>query len=150
MTEIELYEQALRWLGRREYGEMELRNRLRTLPEVSLELVNKVVERLLAMDYLSDVRFAEALVRDRTRRGQGSLRIRHELQQKGVPALIIESSLAELAPNDTAQENAHRALVKRFGPTPPEDLKARKKRHDFLTRRGFDGQTIRMVLEALG
>ncbi|MEG3641421.1 regulatory protein RecX [Magnetococcus sp. PR-3] len=150
MTDAELYDQALRWLGRREYGEMELRKRLLTLPESSMDGINKVVSRLIEMDYLSDQRYAQAMVRDRVRRGQGTLRIRNELRQKGVPSPIIEFAIQEHAPREDAQQNAHQALAKRFGIQPPEDIKARKKRHDFLARRGFDGETIRMVLDALG
>nr|CRH07664.1 Regulatory protein recX. Regular protein for recA [Candidatus Magnetococcus massalia] len=148
MKTPDLYDRALRWLGRREYGETELRRRLMQQEGATPDLVDQVIHRLLELNYLNDQRFAELVVRERIRRGQGPVRIRHELRQKGVPNSLIEQALqSQQSEADDLVTQAQKALNKRYGDAPAEDWKARKKRYDFLMRRGFDGETVRKALD---
>ena len=85
---------ALRWLGRRDYGCCELARKL-TQRGVSDELAERVVERLAEAGLVSDLRFAEVFTRQRAERLQGPLRIRAELQSRGIGGEDIDHALAQ-------------------------------------------------------
>jgi hypothetical protein len=85
---------AMNLLARREYGRAELSGRLagKGMPE---SLVAEVLDELTAEGLQSDVRFAEAFVQARVGRGQGPVRIRMELERRGVSGDTLENALEE-------------------------------------------------------
>lgn len=82
---------AIRALSRREYSVFELRSKLER--NHADELVEQVLDELLDQDLLSDRRFAEVFVRSRIGRGQGPMRIRQELRQRGINDELIDHEL---------------------------------------------------------
>lgn len=85
-------------LGRREYSQHELINRLRKKwPQA--EGIRTLVEQLARENLVSDERFAESFVRSRVRRSQGPVKIRAQLRGRGVSdeiiAQVLESNSAE-------------------------------------------------------
>jgi regulatory protein len=132
---------ALRLLARREYGRLELRDKLLRAGcdagDVALAL-----DALVAAGYQDDVRYAEMLTRTRVRQGHGPLRLRQDLQRAGV------ESAANAEVNWLAQAQA--VYQKRFGGTAPADAKDYARRARFLAGRGFTGDVIRRVLAAVG
>ena len=95
MTVAEAREQALRFLGHRDYTALELRMKLRrrgASSEVSAEAVHTLEEDGL----LDEQRYAEVYCHMRMGRHYGPLKIRAELRGKGIADPIIESVL----PND--------------------------------------------------
>ena len=127
------YEQALRWLARREYGQVELQRRLRA-KEHTDSAIDATLERLRANGLQSDQRFVEAYIRGRSQRGYGPLRIRAELSERGLDRELISEMLD---PDDQQwTEQAGGALQKRF-PEPPVDARERARRERFLRYRGF-------------
>ncbi len=86
---------AYRLLGRREYGLVELGQRIRQKwPEA--EGVGGLVEQLAGENLVSDQRYAEAFTRSRVQRHQGPLKIRAAMRAKGVPdSTIVEAMEAE-------------------------------------------------------
>lgn len=132
---------AMNILARREHSRKEVRDKLLKKFDPGTELLDAVLDKLVADDLLSDQRFSEAFVRWRVGKGQGPVRIRMELRERGVDgdAALRESGVDWFA---LVVEVAH----KRFGASPAIDPKQRAKRMRFLQYRGFSGEQIRAAL----
>ncbi len=139
-----LLDQALSCLRRREHSRFELRRKLAAVAE-SPEQLDAVLDRLESRGFLSDQRYAESVARVRGPRF-GPSRIRHELQQKGVPQEVMLGVLAALH----TSEDAHLRSVweRKFGQLPQtaSDM-ARQQR--FLMQRGFSPEAIRRLFKVL-
>jgi len=132
---------AMNILARREHSRKEVRDKLLQKFDPGTELLDAVLDQLVADDLLSDQRFSEAFVRWRVGKGQGPVRIRMELRERGVDgdAVLRECDVDWFA---LVVEVAH----KRFGAGPATDPKQRAKRMRFLQYRGFSGEQIRAAL----
>lgn len=134
---------ALRWLTRREHSRQELRAKLVKRGYADTE-IDEVIHALQGQGLLSDARFAESLVRARRARGLGPVRIRYELQKKGVASELIEEKL-DLA-NDAWLEAIRRVRRKKFGARLPQTTAECFRQGHFLHYRGFTSQQIRHAL----
>ncbi len=120
------------YLARRDYSRLELRDKL-IATGASRDEVDVVLDEIAVLGYLSDTRFANALVRQKT--GEMSVRaISASLKAKGVPSEVASAAIAESEIDD------HDAMValwlRKFGAPPANDReKARQVR--FLQSRGF-------------
>jgi regulatory protein len=96
---------------------------------------------------LDDVRYAEALVRMLTGRGQGPQRVRHALTEAGITA---EAAAAAL---DTAPDwmlLAADVRRRKFGARIPRDWPGRARQMRFLQYRGFSKDHIASALGGTG
>lgn len=144
-TPGEIRARAMGLLARREYSRRELQRKLRQKGYADAALA-EVLDGLVAERLLSDERFAESYARSRLQRGYGPLRIRAELQERGIDETGIEIALEGLEAD--WQEQARAAREKRFGPEPPPgELKERARQTRFLQQRGFSHDQIRSALE---
>ncbi|MGI9308894.1 MAG: regulatory protein RecX, partial [Gammaproteobacteria bacterium] len=84
---------AMNLLARREHSQAELRTKLKDREYSDPEIAD-ALEGLLRDGLISDERFAEAFVASRVRRGQGPVRIRVELERRGVPDELIVTHLS--------------------------------------------------------
>jgi regulatory protein len=142
--ELTPVQRALALLVRREHSRKEL---ARKLAERGIErdAALAAVDRLAGDGWQSDARFAEMLVRSRVAQGQGPVRIRAELGTHGLGQEMIERALAgfegdwALAARDLAQRRFGTGLAS-------ADTAQRRKAADFLYRRGFDGEAVRLAL----
>ncbi|MBQ0718757.1 MAG: regulatory protein RecX [Gammaproteobacteria bacterium] len=128
-------------LARREHSRKEVSDKLQQKFAPDSELLNTVLDKLVADDLLSDQRFSEAFVRWRVGKGQGPVRIRAALRERGVDA---DAPLSTCGVDWFAL--AGEVANKRFGEAPASDLKQRAKRMRFLQYRGFNGEQIRAAL----
>lgn len=138
-----LREQAIGLLARREHSEYELRLKL-WRRDFDDDRVDTVISELREEDLVSDARFAEAYADSRARRGFGPVRIRGELQQRGVDDALAEQAVA--AVDCDWEASAAEQRRRRFGEAPPEDARERQKQYRYLTNRGFTGDHIRHAL----
>ncbi|MGC3872776.1 regulatory protein RecX [Halomonas sp. GXIMD04776] len=137
---------AIRLLARREYSRVELERRLAAKGHASDDIAESL-DALASEGLQSDARFAEIFLRSHIARGQGPLKVRAELGERGVDRELIRATLAEA---DAAGELdwfslACEVLAKRFegpGSTPRE----RARRERFLAGRGFDFEQSRHAL----
>ena len=131
-------------LARREHSVEELRTKLaaRGYPPDDIE---RTLEELVGRGLLSDRRFADAFLRSRRERGQGPLKIRAQLMQRGVHSELIDAALNGAEVDwDRCAEAARR---RRFGGTPPADRAQLARQARFLRGRGFSpGQVARTLL----
>lgn len=130
-------------LARREHARTELGRKL-SQRGFSESHVREVLDTLEAENLLSDRRFTDSFVQQRMARGQGPLKIRHELRERGVSADLATQSID--AVRQSWCEQALAARHKRFGTEQPEDIRERSRQARFLAQRGFEQEHIRFAL----
>lgn len=138
-------EHGIKLLARREHAPRELERKLCDRGYAAAT-VAEALAGLIRDDLLSESRYAESFARQRAERGQGRVRIRAELTQRGVGDGHIEQALAELDVDWAASARAQRR--KRFGPDLPDTLRERARQTRFLQQRGFDSDDIRAALRS--
>ena len=104
------------------------------------ELVIPVLDRMESAGQLSDERFTEQYVQLRLRKGYGPLRIRHELQDRGVAESLIDGWLDE--PGMDWAEQLRSVAEQKFGDSPMVNDKERGRRARFLEYRGYPSSLI--------
>jgi regulatory protein len=129
-------------LARREYARAELGERLiaRGAERVDVE---RVLDELERGGYLSDARFAQALVAQKAGR-YGKRAIAHELRQKRVASSAAQEALAALAHTDELAE-AIALWERRFG-VAPKDPREKARQVRFLMARGYGMSVALKVL----
>jgi regulatory protein len=135
---------ALRLLGRREYTAAELASRLlaRGYPA---EEVESAIADLRADRTVDDQRVAFGHVRTASAiKGRGRLRIRRELEQRGVDPAIIATATADLTREDE-QHAIERFVQRRTGGRTLEPA-ARQRLYRQLVRRGFPPDAVLKAL----
>ncbi len=137
---------ALELLARREHSREELRRKLLARGYEGND-VEAVLEQLAVEGLQSDPRFAEGYVYARQTRGFGPLRIRMELQERGLAESIIDECLDERASHWRALLEAQ--YRKRYGDAPMREYRERARRGRFLQQRGFPGEMIWRLLNEL-
>ena len=136
LTESELRQRAVSLLARRDHARRELETKLRSKVGDHPALA-AVIEWCEEHGFIDDRRFAGFFVRSRIDRGQGVLRIRQELQQRGVASELIEFALQETEVDWFALAREVRA--RRFRQY-PQDQKEKARQLRFLQGRGFDAE----------
>jgi regulatory protein len=135
---------AIRLLARREYSRAELASRLSAKGHEAAAIA-EALDALVEQGLQSDARFAESFLRSRILRGQGPLKIRQELSQRGIDRELIRDAFAEQEGDVDWCVLAGEILARRFsgpGDTPRE----RARRERFLAGRGFDFEQVRHAL----
>ena len=138
------YQSAIGLLARREHSRFELINKLRKKPFSEQVDLGALCDKLEGLNYLSNVRFAEMLVRSRISRGQGEVKIRYELRQRGVSNTLIDMALLDAEVDWLLLAKQQRE--KRFGVQRPKDFKERARQSRFLMGRGFSNDIIYSLL----
>ena len=139
LTESELRQRAVGLLARRDHARRELETKLRQKVGEHPAL-NTVMAWCEEHGFIDDRRFAGFFVRSRIERGQGALRIRQELQLKGVDNELIAQALE-------AAEVDWFALARGFRQYPGKDQKEKARQLRFLQQRGFDAEQSFAALE---
>jgi regulatory protein len=145
------YKPAQRALALRVRGEHSRPELIRKLLArgIAAEDAAAAVEKMAGAGWQDDTRFACSLARTRAGHGYGPLRIRAELASHGLGSETIAAAFAALA--ETGEDDwpaRARALVeRRFGANPGGGTDLRRRIHDFLVRRGFDGVSVRATID---
>ena len=137
---------AIRLLARREYARAELAERLIARGAARAE-VEQVLDELERNGYLSDARFAQAVVAQKAGR-YGKRAIAHELRQKHVEPAAARDALAAIAQTDELAE-ATALWQRRFG-SPPQDEREKARHVRFLLARGYGMAIALKVLRKVG
>ncbi len=142
-TQMSLKARALRYLSMREHSRIELQRKLAAHAQEGDDL-DALLGWLEANKYLSQERFAEALVRRRAARF-GNSRIVLELQSHGIGGEALAELKGSLVDEDS---RAIEALARKFA-NPPQDAQERAKYMRFLQQRGFSQRAIKAALASL-
>ncbi len=136
------YRAAVRLLAAREHSRAELKRKLER--QLSVEAVEALLDELAAEGLQSDDRFVESYLHSRMERGFGPLRIRAELQERGIDEARIRLALE--AVEEQWKERLLRVARRKFGDDPPGDRREMGRRFRFLAGRGFPEHLIRDYL----
>ncbi len=151
---------AAHFLGTRPRTRRELELRLRRAAATD-EVIATTLRRLEALGLVDDVAFARWWAEQRDRHApRGRRMVEAELRQRGVPREVMEAlrgeELAEAALEAEAMpgseaERAAAALARHLKGRPmPDEARAIQRLGAFLMRRGFDPETVRATLRAVG
>jgi regulatory protein len=145
------YAAALRMLTRRDHSRAELAGKLaaKGFPEA---VVTELLERLIALGYLDDRRFARQWGGAAARSGRGiGPRIALELRRRGIADDTVREVLAEIsaeyAEGDLLREQMHRRYAA-FDPLTATD-REKARIFSYFRRRGFSGGAIAAALRGL-
>ena len=143
----EAEDQAIKLLARREHSARELTRKLAARGH-DRDDIARALEALQRQRLQSDERFVAEYVRSRRERGFGPVRIRAELQERGVDRAL----LADLPQDGEAQwrQCCTEVRAKRFGAEPVQNAKERARQQRYLAYRGFTAQQIAAALKQTG
>jgi regulatory protein len=127
-------------LARREHSEREVSRKLASRG-YDESVIGETIADLVADGLLSNDRFVESFVHSRFQRGQGPLKIRAELRDRGIGDAAIENCLEQYA--GQWRELAGQVRERKFGTSLPGDFRERSRQMRFLQQRGFDAEQIR-------
>jgi len=138
------YQQALKFMSYRPRSEQEVRQNL-IKHDVIGDNLNRVIERLQYNGYIDDKRFAQIWVENRNEHRPRSKRmLAYELRQHGIEQNTIEQITDGLDEYDLAQQAA-RKQVQKYKKL--EWIDFQKKLLGFLSRRGFNYQTSKLIVD---
>ena len=136
-----IYNKALDIISRREHSQKELTDKLAKKYDIP-ELINLVIHNLIEKNLLNDLRFSQAYVVARKRKGFGPKKIGYELVSRGVN----ENTASEVIDAEGGwNEAALKAFNKKFKAGIGSDFKEQNKQKVFLQNRGFSFQEIDSV-----
>jgi regulatory protein len=141
---VSLKARAVDLLAQREYSRQALQEKLLS-EEASVEEVDQALAQLEARGLVDDTRVAETLVNRRAGK-LGGMRLRQELQAKGLSADVVAETMAALKDSEMARALA--IWQKKFGVV-AADATSRNRQARFLATRGFSGDVVRQVVAGL-
>lgn len=127
-------EEAMDYLARREHSRRELHRKLSVKGFEDAEII-PALDRLNDQGLQDDERFAASYIRHRANAGFGPLRIRFELQQRGLSEALMDQHLYD--GEIDWQERMQVAYQKKYRGEPAADKKEQARRLRFLYGRGF-------------
>jgi regulatory protein len=139
--QLSLKGRALRLLSQREHSRSELERKLAKHAEDPAEIA-RVLDELQAKGFIDQQRVADSVVHRRSVK-LGAMRIRQELQAKGLDAEIVCETLAGLRASEL--QRAREIWRKKFAQA-PADAAERARHARFLAARGFAPEIIRRVV----
>jgi len=152
LSEPELFDYAVKSLGARMQSVRDLRRKMQDRAEPGEEgaaMIDRILAKLQEMRYLSDERYAADFTRLRQEnRSLGRRRVQQDLQQKGIAADLISTTLDE-AYNDLDEQALVRQHLERRRIPAPTDEKSTARVLRRLTAAGFSSKSIFAVLRSL-
>lgn len=144
------FENVYRFLTIRNRSEKEIRDYL-TKKKAESEIISVIIEKLKQQKFLDDEAFARSWIRSRARwKPKGTHALKMELSQKGIAKEIIERVLSEGAEELPDQLTQAKQLIEkrisRLSGASKQEIYA--KVGGFLSRRGFDWNTIKKAIDS--
>lgn len=133
---------ALRLLSGREHSRVELQRKLAAYEEEPGSLA-RALDELQAKGFISEQRVVASVIHQRAPK-LGAMRIRQELQNKGLDAQLVAEAVTSL--RATELERCREIWLKKFG-EPPTDATERGRQARFLAARGFTAEVIGRVVK---
>ena len=149
LNEADLYDYAVKALGRRMRTEAELRRLMQTRVEPGdhgATIVDAVITRLREYGYLDDAAYAETFARLRQENEKlGARTVRQKLAQKGVSHALVEEAV-ETRYAGVNEETLARQYVERKRQRKPEDERDTARIMRRLVAAGFSTGVIYKIL----
>ncbi len=144
-----ILERIYRLISLRQRSEKEIRDyfRIKGKGAYSNSVIEDTVKKLKELQLLDDEQFARSWVESRSRK-KGIKVIKQELFYKGISREIIEEVYRQQATGNSESETAEKLLEKKLRVWKNlEPQKFKQKAYDFLMRRGFEYEVIKIVVE---
>jgi regulatory protein len=136
---------CLRLLARREHSRRELLDKL-ALRGFNRDEVEPVIDGMAEQNWQNDERYTECYVRQRIQNGYGPMRIRYELQQRGINDVELDLQAEE---QGGWQKLLLDVYLGKYGDEKSLTQNEWLKRSRFLQQRGFSGEMIKQVFGEL-
>ena len=138
------YDRAVHFLGFRPRSQSEVERYLRD-KGYDAPIIDDTIRHLIDKQYVNDEAFATFWLENREQfKPRGARALRYELRQKGLADNVIDNALQDLEESELAWD-AVQSKLRRWQNLSEEQF--RKKLLGFLSRRGFNYDTIRDTLE---
>lgn len=142
-TPVAIRRAAMDLLARREHGRVELTRKLRR-HGADESMIEAELDRLTEEGLLSEARYLESFISSRARSGHGPLRIREELNQRGISRNDIEQALSDA--DIDWDEQLRDTWKRKFSGQRPVDPREKAKQGRFLAYRGYAMDAISRLL----
>lgn len=142
---------ALNYLAYKPRTEQEVRRKLRQRDAPPF-VIDDVIARLYELEYLDDEAYAHDYAHNRfSSKKYGPIRIRRELEKRGVDRHLAEAAVDDLFAEKDAAAAAWEHAEDRWPRLEGEEDPRRRKQkmYRYLRRRGFTSGTIRPILDEL-
>jgi len=136
---------CLRLLARREHSRRELLDKL-ALRGFNRDEVEPVIAEMAEQNWQNDQRYAECYVRQRIQSGYGPMRLRYELQQRGINDADLDAQAEE---QGGWQNLLLDVYLGKYGDEKSLPQNEWLKRSRFLQQRGFSGEMIKRLFAEL-
>jgi regulatory protein len=150
---LKVYDRALNMLAFRARSSAELARALVRKGEPK-ELADRAVLRLQEQGLLNDAAFAESFTRAKVLGAhQSKRRVQQDLARKGVARSVTDEAIATVFEEEGVdqREVVEQAARKKLRSLLRLDPVVRRRRlYAFLARRGYDGEDIRVAMQAVG
>ena len=136
---------CLRLLARREHSRRELLDKL-ALRGFNRDEVEPVIAEMAEQNWQNNQRYAECYVRQRIQSGYGPMRLRYELQQRGINDADLDAQAEE---QGGWQNLLLDVYLGKYGDEKSLPQNEWLKRSRFLQQRGFSGEMIKRLFAEL-
>ena len=134
---------ALKYLGFKARTQKEMETKLQSYGYTT-EIIDKVLIMLKRYSYVDDEKYTQSYIKDsKNLKRYGNVRIRYELEKRGVSSNIIDIYLDD----EGDAENAIYHLNKKIGDNTELDKKTRDKLYAYLLRKGFSHSCVQSTLK---
>ncbi len=143
-------EAALHYVGYKARTEYQVRQHL-SKKGFKTPVIDQVIAFLHRYCYLNDAEFAREFIRSYLKRKpSGYYRVRYELRRRGIAEHLIEAALAPFEDDIHQHHLAREAALRKLRALQHKPAaKQRQLLIQFLQRRGFTWDTIRLIIEEL-
>ncbi len=141
---------ALNYLSRRMRSEKEVYDKL-VDKEINDEIIEKTIDFLKKYNYINDENFVKHYIKDKLNlKGHGKKKIVYDLKNLGIDINIIENYFEDNFDfYESEEQTALKLALKKVKNLDISDFKQRKKLNDYLLRRGFSYDIIKLTFEKL-
>ena len=136
---------CLRLLARREHSQKELLDKL-ALRGFQRDEVEPVIVEMIEQNWQNDERYAECYIRQRIASGFGPVRIRYELQQRGIEHADLDMQAEQQGGWQNVLLDVY---CNKYDEEPVLTQNEWLKRSRFLQQRGFSGEMIKRLFAEL-
>ncbi|MDD1620836.1 MAG: recombination regulator RecX [Methylococcaceae bacterium] len=137
---------CLRLLARREHSRRELLDKL-ALRGFQRDEIEPVITEMAERDWQNEERYTECYVRQRIQNGYGPIRIRYELQQRGIDDADLDAQAEEQGGG--WQNLLLDVYTSKYGEETSLTQTEWLRRSRFLQQRGFSGEMIKRLFAEL-
>jgi regulatory protein len=146
VKQADLQQYAYYLLGRQDYTEKNLRQKLKERYPHQADMHDPCIEKCREYGYINDAQFAERYINSLLNQKVGQSVIRQKMYMKGFPRETIDELVGGIVDDDAIFDAALSWRKKWYGDDPLTDQKTKQKAYNKLARKGFSSQIVGRVL----